>query len=262
MVRAGHDHQRAVEHVVVGQRHAGAVVDDRDVGEAVEQPVETLLMRWARTHGPFSTDEAAARYGIVAAQADVVDLSSDRLFLYPLLVLSGHGNIRLTADEALRLRRYLEQGGFLLIDDDYGLDAYVRREMEKVFPDQELAELVNAAQGAVTLIRVLGDATGAEAGIDYEAAGRIDMALQRQGNRSTPFRDTFREHFWITTSGNFSTPALLCCVMEMGVDRILFSVDYPFVPNPPGPKWMETVPLSTEDKAKILNGNATRLLKL
>jgi predicted TIM-barrel fold metal-dependent hydrolase len=91
---------------------------------------------------------------------------------------------------------------------------------------------------------------------------RIDMALGRQGNRKTPFRDTFREHFWITTSGNFSTPALLCCVMEMGVDRILFSVDYPFVPNGPGPKWMETVPLSAEDKAKILHGNAERLLKL
>jgi 2,3-dihydroxybenzoate decarboxylase len=91
---------------------------------------------------------------------------------------------------------------------------------------------------------------------------RIDMALQRQGNRSTPFRDTFREHFWITTSGNFSTPALLCCVMEMGVDRILFSVDYPFVPNPPGVKWMEHVPLGPEDRAKILNGNARRLLRL
>ena len=91
---------------------------------------------------------------------------------------------------------------------------------------------------------------------------RINMALARQGNRSTPFRDTFREHFWITTSGNFSTPSLLCCVMEMGADRILFSVDYPFVPNPPGVKWMETVPLGPEDRAKILNGNAKRLLKL
>ena len=91
---------------------------------------------------------------------------------------------------------------------------------------------------------------------------RIDMALQRQGNRPTPFRDTFREHFWITTSGNFSTPALMCCVMEMGADRILFSVDYPFVPNPPGVKWMDTVPLGPEDRAKILNGNAKRLLKL
>jgi predicted TIM-barrel fold metal-dependent hydrolase len=91
---------------------------------------------------------------------------------------------------------------------------------------------------------------------------RIDMALQRPGNATSPFRDTFRNHFWLTTSGNFSTPALLCCVMEMGVDRILFSVDYPFVPNAPGPKWMETVPLGPEDRAKILHGNATRLLKL
>jgi predicted TIM-barrel fold metal-dependent hydrolase len=91
---------------------------------------------------------------------------------------------------------------------------------------------------------------------------RIDMALARQGNRPTPFRDTFREHFWITTSGNFSTPALLCSVMEMGVDRILFSVDYPFVLNPPGMKWMEEIPLGLEDRAKIYGGNARRLLRL
>ena len=89
---------------------------------------------------------------------------------------------------------------------------------------------------------------------------RIDMALAR--TKTSGFRDTFRRHFWITTSGNFSTPALLCCVMEMGADRILFSVDYPFVPNPPGVKWMETVPLGPEDRAKILHGNARRLLKL
>jgi predicted TIM-barrel fold metal-dependent hydrolase len=91
---------------------------------------------------------------------------------------------------------------------------------------------------------------------------RIDMALQRPGNRATPFRDTFREHVWITTSGNFSTPALICCVLEMGVDRILFSVDYPFVTNPPGVKWMQDVPLSPLDREKILSGNARRLLKL
>src|SRR5256885_263512 len=85
---------------------------------------------------------------------------------------------------------------------------------------------------------------------------RIDMALQRQGNRSTAFRDTFREHFWITTSGNFSTPALLCSVMEMGADRILFSADYPFVLNPPGMKWMKDIPLGPEDREKIYSGNA------
>jgi predicted TIM-barrel fold metal-dependent hydrolase len=91
---------------------------------------------------------------------------------------------------------------------------------------------------------------------------RIDMALQRQGNRATPFRDCFREHFWITTSGNFSTPALLCCVMELGADRILFSVDYPFVLNPPATRWMQDIPLGPEDRAKILSGNARTLLRL
>jgi 2,3-dihydroxybenzoate decarboxylase len=91
---------------------------------------------------------------------------------------------------------------------------------------------------------------------------RIDMALARQGNRSTPFRDTFREHFWITTSGNFSTPALLCSVMEMGADRILFSVDYPFVLNAPAMKWMQDIPLGPDDRAKIYGGNARRLLRL
>jgi predicted TIM-barrel fold metal-dependent hydrolase len=91
---------------------------------------------------------------------------------------------------------------------------------------------------------------------------RINMALSRGAERPSAFRDTFCEHFWITTSGNFCTPALLCCIMEMGVDRILFSVDYPFVENMPGTKWMENVPLGAEDREKILNGNAKRLLKM
>ncbi len=50
--------------------------------------------------------------------------------------------------------------------------------------------------------------------------------------------------------------------MEMGVDRIMFSVDYPFVENRPGVDWIEEVSLSAEDREKILNGNVTRLLKL
>ena len=93
---------------------------------------------------------------------------------------------------------------------------------------------------------------------------RIDQALARQGNKNTlfSFRDYFCKHFWITTSGNFSNPALLCCVMEMSVDRILFSVDYPFVLNQPAVDWIPTIPLSAEDKKKILSGNADRLLRL
>ena len=91
---------------------------------------------------------------------------------------------------------------------------------------------------------------------------RIDQALSRPGNAPISFRDTFCEHFYITTSGFFSTPALVCCIMEMGVDRILFSVDYPFVANTPGTQWMDGLQLNAEDKAKILNGNAKRLLKM
>jgi predicted TIM-barrel fold metal-dependent hydrolase len=91
---------------------------------------------------------------------------------------------------------------------------------------------------------------------------RIDHALARPGQRAVSFRDMFCEHFYVTTSGNFSDPALLCCVMEMGVDRILFAVDWPFVANPPATRWIERVPLSGEDKAKILSGNAKRLLRM
>ena len=76
------------------------------------------------------------------------------------------------------------------------------------------------------------------------------------------FRDIFSKNFYVTTSGFFSNPALLCCVMEMGVDHILFAVDWPFVMNPPGVEWMKDVPLSDEDKAKILSGNAKRLLRM
>ncbi len=92
---------------------------------------------------------------------------------------------------------------------------------------------------------------------------RIDQALSRKENRNaSSFRDIFASHFHITTSGNFSNPALLCSVMEMGVDRIMFSVDYPFVENRPGVDWMDTVPLSAEDREKILNGNVRKLLKM
>lgn len=91
---------------------------------------------------------------------------------------------------------------------------------------------------------------------------RIDAMFKRRPNKTIAFRDLFCEHFWITTSGNFSDPALLCCIQELGVDRILFAVDFPYVENKPGTEWMERLMLSREDKAKILSGNVTKLLRL
>jgi len=70
-----------------------------------------------------------------------VEIGSENLFSYPFLFLTGHGNISLSDFEVKRLRDYLLNGGFLYIDDDYGLDQSIRREMKKVFPDKDFIEL-------------------------------------------------------------------------------------------------------------------------
>ncbi len=77
----------------------------------------------------------------VAPREVVVELSGDKLYAYPYLYLTGHGNVRLSVEEALRLRHYLLGGGFLHVDDNYGLDPHIRRELKKVFPDRTLREL-------------------------------------------------------------------------------------------------------------------------
>jgi 2,3-dihydroxybenzoate decarboxylase len=91
---------------------------------------------------------------------------------------------------------------------------------------------------------------------------RIDESLSRNPKFGRSFRKEFCSHFYVTTSGNFSTPALLCSLMELGIDRVLFSVDWPYVENNKGVEWMAKVPLSQEDKDKIMFGNAKRLLRL
>jgi predicted TIM-barrel fold metal-dependent hydrolase len=73
---------------------------------------------------------------------------------------------------------------------------------------------------------------------------RIDHAFSRPGNLGRLFRDTFCEHFYVTTSGCFSNPALLCCLMEIGADKILFAVDWPFVSNEMATNWARNLPLT------------------
>jgi hypothetical protein len=77
----------------------------------------------------------------VKAEYTAADLTGDDIFQYPFLFITGHGNMSFTEQEAERLKQYLERGGFLYVDDDYGLDKAFRREIKKVFPDKELTEL-------------------------------------------------------------------------------------------------------------------------
>jgi hypothetical protein len=70
-----------------------------------------------------------------------VDVGSQDIFNYPFVHLTGHGNVVFSDNDARNLRLYLEAGGFLHIDDNYGLDPYIRREMKKVFPEKDFVEL-------------------------------------------------------------------------------------------------------------------------
>jgi len=72
---------------------------------------------------------------------DDVQIGSRDIFNYPFLFATGHGNISLNNSEMDNLRRYLESGGFLMVDDDYGMDEYVRPLLNRIFPDEELIEL-------------------------------------------------------------------------------------------------------------------------
>ena len=70
-----------------------------------------------------------------------VELTDDDLFNYPILYMTGHGRIKLSDKEIERLREYLENGGFLLANDDYGLDKSFREMVKRLFPNKELVEL-------------------------------------------------------------------------------------------------------------------------
>lgn len=72
---------------------------------------------------------------------DEVSVSDQSIYNYPLVHLTGHGNIVLTSQEAKNLRNYLIAGGFLHISDNYGLDPFIRKEIKKVFPEIDFVEL-------------------------------------------------------------------------------------------------------------------------
>ncbi len=77
----------------------------------------------------------------LAPEEDVVEAGSKDIFLYPYVFMTGHGNVVFSDADAANLRNYLIGGGFLHVDDNYGLDKYIRIELKKVFPELELKEL-------------------------------------------------------------------------------------------------------------------------
>ncbi len=91
----------------------------------------TNLIRFAREHIPLSLSD---RY-------DDVHIGSRDIHRYAFAFMTGHGNLVVNQSEAANIREYVDNGGFLYIDDDYGFDPYVRDFVAKVFPDDELIEL-------------------------------------------------------------------------------------------------------------------------
>ena len=90
---------------------------------------------------------------------------------------------------------------------------------------------------------------------------RIDQMLHAQTMARAP-SEYFRSNIWVTTSGLFSIPPVMCTVQVLGVDRVLFSVDYPFGSNAAGRALLDSLPLSPDDKAKIAGRNAEHVLGL
>lgn len=86
----------------------------------------------------FVNDEIGTN---ISPEEDIVEVGSRDIFLYPYVYMTGHGNVVFSDADAANLRKYLLGGGFLHIDDNYGLDKFIRLELKKVFPELELIEL-------------------------------------------------------------------------------------------------------------------------
>jgi len=78
---------------------------------------------------------------VIKEKINSVDANSIDVFNYPILFMTGHGNVLFEDDDIENLRKYLTSGGFLHISDNYGLDKFIRPELKKIFPNLELQEI-------------------------------------------------------------------------------------------------------------------------
>jgi predicted TIM-barrel fold metal-dependent hydrolase len=91
---------------------------------------------------------------------------------------------------------------------------------------------------------------------------RANDTLSRRSKPRRSFREYFVDHFHITTSGNFSQPALQCAIAELSIARMLFAVDWPFQPNDEAVAFIQDAALAAADREAIFGANARRLLRI
>ena len=77
----------------------------------------------------------------ISKNPQTVAVNSDDIYNFPILFMTGHGNVYFSDDDINNLRNYLTSGGFLHISDNYGLDKFIRRELTRLFPDKKLQEI-------------------------------------------------------------------------------------------------------------------------
>lgn len=133
-----------------GTSQPGAVGDTEGSAKPVGAEIQIARLKYSGG-GDWYNDPTAipnlarfmtSRVGIPVSEAEaVVTLKSDDIFSHPFVFVTGHDNIKFDDEELSRLRRYLAEGGFFYIDDDYGMDKHIRRELKRLYPDRNLLEI-------------------------------------------------------------------------------------------------------------------------
>jgi hypothetical protein len=136
---------------MIPQGLAALVVIAASVGGLAAEPVMTIGRLHYEGGGDWYANPSSlpnllsairSRAGLrVSTQERVVTLADDDLWNVPYLYMTGHGNVRWSDPDLATLRRYLQQGGFLHADDNYGMDQSIRRELARLFPDHPLVEV-------------------------------------------------------------------------------------------------------------------------
>lgn len=119
-------------HVVSGEKFTIARLKYQGGGDWYSNPTSLPnLLKFLRENTDIDAEN----------EPEVVSISGEELFNYPIVYMNGHGNVSFSDEEATILRKYLTGGGFLFADDNYGMDKSFRSEMKKIFPDKEMVLL-------------------------------------------------------------------------------------------------------------------------